>query len=110
MNKINLLTPLDVDDLLGYPYGQSQRMAKKGKLTHVLLPCGAIRFRPADIEQVINKGLMVVEPGADNGKAETYAKAVSQYMALGKTECESYRQAARKFPEAHENWKKTLRQ
>jgi hypothetical protein len=40
-----LLTPRDVDKRLAWPLGRAECLARRGKLTHVLLPDGTIRFR-----------------------------------------------------------------
>ena len=48
----DLLTPAEVDALLRYRAGRSARLARGGKLPHVLLPDGSIRFRYADIERI----------------------------------------------------------
>jgi hypothetical protein len=49
----SLLTARQVDRLLLYPRGRSARLAKAGKLTHVTLPDGELRFRAADIAELI---------------------------------------------------------
>jgi len=48
-----LLTPDELDDLLRYPNGKSQRLARRNLLPHVTLPDGSVRFRPAEIENLI---------------------------------------------------------
>ncbi len=48
-----LLKPVDVDLLLRYPIGRSLKLAKRGKLPHIVLPDGEIRFRETDIEQIV---------------------------------------------------------
>lgn len=50
----SLLTPIEVDDLLRYPLGKSQRLAKAGKLPHIKLPDGSIRFYPEDIDAILS--------------------------------------------------------
>ncbi len=46
---IELLVPIEVDGLLRYRPGKSERLAKRGDLPHVRLPDGSIRFRREDI-------------------------------------------------------------
>lgn len=48
-----LLIPIEVDQILRLRPGKSERLAKRGKLPHVSLPDGSIRFRPSDIERII---------------------------------------------------------
>jgi hypothetical protein len=55
-----LLTPNEVDELLRYPRGKSQRLARRDLLPHVTLPDGAIRFRPCEIEKLI--GVEIILP------------------------------------------------
>jgi len=50
----NLLTPAEVDAILRYPFGKSKRLARKGRLPHILLPDGSIRFARRDIEAFLN--------------------------------------------------------
>lgn len=40
----DLLKPREVDIILRYPRGRSQKLAKRGLIPHVLLPDGEIRF------------------------------------------------------------------
>ena len=56
-----LLTPADVDRILCYPRGRSKRLAKRGKIPHVRLPDGEIRF-DAD---VIDRWLRECVPTCD---------------------------------------------
>lgn len=51
---IKLLTPRDLDALLRYPTGRSARLAREGKIPHIKLPDGTIRFNAVLIEQIIN--------------------------------------------------------
>jgi hypothetical protein len=43
----------EIDKRLTWPLGRSERLARRGKLPHVLLPDGSIRFEWVDIEQLI---------------------------------------------------------
>ena len=45
--------PREVDRLLRYPRGRSLRLAKSGKLAHVVLPDGEIRFLQHEIEELL---------------------------------------------------------
>lgn len=47
-----LLTPTEVDRWLAWPLGRSERLAKRGKLPHVVLPDGAVRFRRSDVAKM----------------------------------------------------------
>ena len=40
-----MLTGLEIDKRLRWPLGRAERLARRGKLPHVVLPDGAIRFR-----------------------------------------------------------------
>lgn len=51
--KYELYKPTEVDEILRYPFGKSERLARRGKLPHILLPSGDIRFRKADIENLV---------------------------------------------------------
>ena len=50
---VNLLTPREVDHILRYPAGRTLRLAMEGRLPHLLLPDGQVRFREADIQQLL---------------------------------------------------------
>lgn len=50
-----LLVPHEVDRLLRYPRGRSVRLAKAGKLPHVILPDGGFRFYQDDIERLLSR-------------------------------------------------------
>lgn len=43
----------EVDRRLAWPIGHAEKLAKRRKLPHLVLPDGAIRFRWNDIEQLI---------------------------------------------------------
>lgn len=49
-----LLTSRDVDRLLRFSSGKSTRMAKAGRLPHIILPDGSIRFRPIDLRNILD--------------------------------------------------------
>ena len=48
-----LFLPREVDDLLRYRAGRPLRLAKTGKLPHIVLPDGEVRFLQHEIEQVL---------------------------------------------------------
>jgi hypothetical protein len=50
-----LLTPEELDRLLRYPRGKSQRLARRDLLPHVTLPDGSIRFRKKEIEKLVGE-------------------------------------------------------
>jgi predicted site-specific integrase-resolvase len=50
-----LLKPTDVDRLLCYPFGKAVKLARQGKLPHIVLPDGQIRFDQQEIEQLIER-------------------------------------------------------
>jgi hypothetical protein len=54
---IELLKPAEVDLLFRYPTGRSIKLAKAGKIPHIVLPDGEIRFDQAEIERLLKAGL-----------------------------------------------------
>jgi hypothetical protein len=40
-----MLTGVEVDKRLRWPLGRAERLARRGKLPHIVLPDGAIRFQ-----------------------------------------------------------------
>jgi hypothetical protein len=48
-----LLMPHDVDRILRYPSGRSERLAKAGKLPCIRLPDGSIRFDEDQIKTLL---------------------------------------------------------
>lgn len=48
-----LLMPAQVDRILRYPRGRSARLARQGRLPHILLPDGEIRFDQAEIDKLL---------------------------------------------------------
>ncbi|HOA75966.1 MAG TPA: helix-turn-helix domain-containing protein [Phycisphaerae bacterium] len=57
-----LLTPKDVDTILRYPSGRAARLARAGKLPHVTLPDGEIRFDQAEIEELLAESKSPANP------------------------------------------------
>lgn len=50
-----LLYPEDVDRRLSWPAGRSLRLARRGKLPHIILPDGEIRFEWESIEAMLQR-------------------------------------------------------
>lgn len=48
-----LMTERKLDKKLRWPLGRAVRLVKEGRLPHILLPDGSIRFIWADIERLI---------------------------------------------------------
>jgi hypothetical protein len=53
---MTLATPGEIDRLLRLRPGEAERLAIAGRLPHVVLPTGDVRFRRADIERLIADG------------------------------------------------------
>ena len=49
----DLLTERELDKRLRWPLGRAERLARRGKLPHVVLPDGTIRFEWETIEPLI---------------------------------------------------------
>ena len=61
------LNPGQVDKRLNWPIGRAKRLAIQGKLPHVLLPDGSLRFEWSAIEPLIKRvGSAPSEPGGDS--------------------------------------------
>lgn len=60
-----LLYPEDIDNRLNWPIGRASRLAKRGKLPHVVLPDGSIRFEWEAIEPLIVRVPAPVRMSAD---------------------------------------------
>lgn len=64
-----LIYPEDVDQRLTWPLGRAARLARQGKLPHVLLPDGSVRFRweiiAAMVRQIPVKGLTLADQGLE---------------------------------------------
>ncbi len=50
-----LLIPVEVDRLFRYRAGTAERLAKRGRLAHIVLPDGSIRFRKSDIAELLSR-------------------------------------------------------
>lgn len=44
-----------IDEILTWPPGRAERLARRGKLPHVVLPDGAIRFEWSDIAPLVRR-------------------------------------------------------
>lgn len=55
MIEERLLKPGEVDLLMRYPRGRSARLAQQGRLPHILLPDGEIRFSHSEIQNVLRQ-------------------------------------------------------
>ena len=49
------LYPEQIDERLSWPLGQALRLARRGRLPHVVLPDGSIRFEWLAIEPLIKR-------------------------------------------------------
>ncbi len=47
MNGFN--TPNEVDEAMGWPFGRSEQLARRGFVPHYRLPDGSIRFRLKEV-------------------------------------------------------------
>lgn len=50
---MELLESADVDRRLRWPIGRAKHLARRGKLPHLVLPDGEIRFRWEELERLI---------------------------------------------------------
>jgi hypothetical protein len=50
-----LLYPEEVDNRLAWPLGTAQRLARRQRLPHVVLPDGSVRFEWEAIEPLIQR-------------------------------------------------------
>lgn len=65
--RTKLLRPDELDALLRYSPGKSERLARRGKIAHIRLPDGSIRFDEAAIESLI-RGNSAEVGGVANGQ------------------------------------------
>jgi len=61
---VQLLIPAEIDRRLRLPAGKAERLARRGKLPHIVLPGGEIRFDEAEIEQLLTPQPKEVTPCA----------------------------------------------
>ncbi len=52
---MSLLLPEEIDQRLNWPPGKAERLARRKKLPHVVLPDGSIRFEWEQIEPTIRR-------------------------------------------------------
>ncbi len=57
------LYPEDIDQRLSWPLGRAERLARRRRLPHVLLPDGSIRFEWEEIEKLVER--VSVEAGRE---------------------------------------------
>jgi hypothetical protein len=50
-----VLYPDDIDTRLNWPAGTAKRLARRGRLPHIRLPDGSIRFEWSEIEPLIQR-------------------------------------------------------
>jgi len=48
-----LLYPEDVDKRYNWPLGRAQRLARRRRLPHVILPDGSIRFDAEEVDRLV---------------------------------------------------------
>lgn len=60
-----LLKPSQIDSLLRYPNGRSERLARRGLIPYIELPDGEIRFDPEVIRELISRRSRPEEEAAD---------------------------------------------
>lgn len=58
---------LDIDGLFRWPAGTSERLAKRGKLPHYVLPNGEIRFDRAEVEALVRRVPVVLAAAGKGG-------------------------------------------
>jgi predicted site-specific integrase-resolvase len=52
---VELFKPREVDLLLRLPFGRAAKLAREGKLPHIVLPDGEIRFIKCEIETLLEQ-------------------------------------------------------
>ncbi|KAA1261145.1 hypothetical protein LF1_36890 [Rubripirellula obstinata] len=67
-----LLLTADVDRRLAWPLGRAERLARRGKLPHLVLPDGSIRFRWRDIAKLVQT-VATAPKSIDDQKAVDHA-------------------------------------
>jgi hypothetical protein len=50
-----LLLPEEIDHKLNWPAGKAERLARRKKLPHILLPDGSVRFEWEQIEPTLRR-------------------------------------------------------
>lgn len=64
---MKFLDSAEVDTRLSWAIGRAERLARRGKLPHIRLPDGSVRFLWADIRALI-KRVPEQRKGVSNGK------------------------------------------
>ena len=64
MEEKILLKPNEVDLIFRYPLGRSQRLARAGKIPHISLPDGELRFDREVIYELLTRQQMNVNKKA----------------------------------------------
>ncbi len=49
------LYPEEIDERLNWPLGRAERLARRRRLPHVVLPDGSVRFEWQEIESLIRR-------------------------------------------------------
>jgi hypothetical protein len=49
------LYPEDIDRRLNWPLGRAERLARRRRLPHILLPDGSVRFEWQEIEKLVER-------------------------------------------------------
>ena len=52
---MTLLFPEQIDELFQWPLGRASRLARRGKLSHIRLPNGEIRFDEDEVSSLIER-------------------------------------------------------
>jgi hypothetical protein len=103
---MSLLTPEEVDDILRYPNGKSQRLARRDLIPHVKLPDGSIRFRKIEIENIV--GDEIVDATID-GCRDGLGRPVQPHLprhGQGLSLCSAWDNASSGYPLGESNSKR----
>lgn len=76
-----LIKPVEIDRLLDWPLGKSSKLAKQGKIAHLILPDGAIRFSQGDVEQILTDSRHRAQPQRLSDTLPSVISDVEQRMA-----------------------------
>lgn len=71
-------TPHDIDRAFFWPLGKAERLARRGKLPHFLLPDGSIRFRLDELKALVRH----VEPHADSAAVKGESAMPDLHLSL----------------------------
>lgn len=50
-----MLTGFEIDTLFKWPKGRAERLARRKKIPHILLPDGAIRFELPEVQKTLRR-------------------------------------------------------